>query len=227
MHYAIRPRSRLAETDVAHILSGFADDRTASEVSAAGGVSVRTVNDYFQQIRRYLAVEQRLALAALRERALLPMPVHSPASADAFGLVMHAGELFVEALPQRVARVLRAGRKERPEDGSAEPAKGEREQEAFAGMWNTYLGLLDARCCHVVQGPWLRAHRLDDPEARRISGELDVFQQMAAARFRRFYGIHHHTLALHVYESAFRFSQRQRQLMPALLERFSERPLWE
>ena len=218
-----RYRSRLSEARFRRIVRCFALDLTASRTAQLTGVSVRSVNALFLELRRRLAEECRRAApfvgtVEVDESYFGPRRVRGKKGRGAFGktivfgIFKRNGKVYTEIVPNCTKPALQAVIRGKVGLGSIIHSDGLR----------SYDGLVA-----VGYAKHFRIRHSKDSFAlgdNHING-IESFWSFAKRRLAKFNGIHKRTFPLHLKECEFRFNHRQQDLFPILLSLLQSNPI--
>ena len=216
-------RSHISEKLFRHLIRSFALDLTASEAAAMTGVSVRSVNSIYLQLRRRIATwcEAQSPFAGeveVDESYFGPRRVRGKRGRGAsgktivFGIFQRNGYVYTQIVPNCRRKTLR----------QAISGRISLESIIHSDGWSGYDGLVD-----MGYQKHLRVnHEAHQFAVRKnhVNG-IESFWSFAKRRLAKFNGIPAHTFFLHLKETEFRFNHRRANLYRVLLDQLRKEPL--
>ena len=216
-------RSRLSPRKFREIVRCFALDLTATKTAALTGVSVRSVNDIFLELRRRIAclcVQEAPVKGTVEidESYFGPRWVRGKRGRGAggktivFGIFKRHGQVITEIVPDCRKKTLQQVIRGRVSVQSVIHSDG----------WGGYDGLVD-----LGYAKHFRVNHAADEFAHgsnHING-IESFWAYAKHRLAQFKGVPHHTFYLHLKETEFRFNHRRDNLNRILLRCLRNNPL--
>lgn len=215
--------SKLSEAKTREILRYFALDLTASDASRLSGVSVRSVNDLYLDLRCRIYAETARAspLAGaieVDESYFGPKRVRGKRGRGAggktivFGLLKRGDSVYTEIVPDVTKATLQKIIRGKAELSSVIHSDG----------WPGYHGLVDLG--------YDKHFRVDHSANEFARGEhhvngIESFWSYAKARMQKFKGVRRYLFPLHLRETEWRFNLRKRDIYKHLLAELRQNPL--
>ena len=216
-------RSHISQSGFRKLIRAFALDLTASEAAAITGISVRSVNNIYLQLRRRIAAwcEAQSPFAGeveVDESYFGPRRVRGKRGRGAsgktivFGIFQRNGCVYTQIVPNCRRKTLR----------QAISGRISLESIIHSDGWSGYDGLVD-----MGYQKHLRVnHEAHQFAVRKnhVNG-IESFWSFAKRRLAKFNGIPAHTFFLHLKETEFRFNHRRANLYRVLLNQLRKDPL--
>jgi transposase len=216
-------RSHISQSRFRRLIRAFALDLTASEAAAITGISVRSVNNIYLQLRRRIAAwcEAQSPFAGeveVDESYFGPRRVRGKRGRGAsgktivFGIFQRNGYVYTQIVPNCRRKTLR----------QAISGRISLESIIHSDGWSGYDGLVD-----MGYQKHLRVnHEAHQFAVRKnhVNG-IESFWSFAKRRLAKFNGIPAHTFFLHLKETEFRFNHRRDNLYGVLLDQLRKDPL--
>ena len=215
--------SKISEAKFRHLIKCFSLDLTATETAQLSNVSLRSVTNIFDKLRRKIAYwcehsELFKGIIEVDESYFGPRRIPGKRGRGAsgktivFGIFKRQGKVYTEIVPdtkkKTLQRIIRG--------------KISLDSSIHSDGWRSYDGLVD-----VGYDKHYRVKHGQDEFARgnqHING-IESFWSFAKRRLAQFNGVPKQKFYYHLKETEFRFNHRNKNLYNVLLQRLREDPL--
>ncbi len=216
-------RSKISEAKFRHLIKCFSMDLTATETAELSRVSLRSITNIFDKLRRKIACwceqnESFKGTIEVDESYFGPKRIPGKRGRGAggktivFGIFKRQGKVYTEVVPDTTKKTLQAIIRGRISLDSCIHSDG----------WRSYDGLVD-----VGYDKHYRINHGDDEFARgnrHING-IESFWSFANRRLAQFNGVPKMKFYYYLKETEFRFNHRNNDLYNVLLHRLRKDPL--